>query len=139
MVNSITFICAFNRTRSQVAEFLFNKYNKNREWKAVSAGVFGGKQTKDKDLAVVLKKYGAKIGKPKTLDRHLLPKQKMIVLVADNVPKELFGGYANFDVKVLQWKVKDGWARKGNTRVERMEEVYLDIDKRMKKFVEKFN
>ncbi len=139
MVNSIIFVCAYNKTRSQVAEHLFNKQNKNKNWKAISAGVFGGKYKKDLDLTVVLKKYKAKIGKVKTLDRNLLPKQKIIILVADDIPKDLFKGYEKRGIKVLQWSVKDGWARSGKTRVERLDQVYLDINKRIKSFVREFN
>jgi protein-tyrosine-phosphatase len=134
------FVCAFNKTRSQIAESLFNKLNKNKEWAAISAGVFSGKYKKDLNLGVVAKKYNFKIRKPKTLDKDILKKQKMIILVADDVPAKLFRGYKKFHgAKVQNWKIKDGWRRKGETRVERLEGVYLDIEKKMKSFVKRFN
>ena len=133
MVNKITFVCSNNKNRSQVAESLFSKYNKNKNWKAVSAGLFGGKYVKDKDLAIVLKKYNLKIGRPKTLNRDLLAKQNMIVIVSDDVPKEIFNWFEEKNgVKILQWNIKDGWKRKGKTRVERLDELCLDVDKKVK-------
>lgn len=140
MVNNIIFVCAFNRTRSQIAEFLFNKLNKNKDWVAISAGVFGGKHKRDLDLDVVAKKYNFKIKKPKTLNKDILEKQKMIILVADDVPVKLFKGYKKFHgIEIQSWKIKDGWKRKGKTRVERLEKVYLDIEKKIKSFVKRFN
>ncbi|MBU3924151.1 MAG: hypothetical protein KJ592_04490 [Nanoarchaeota archaeon] len=139
MTNSITFICAYNMTRSQISEYLFNKLNKNKKWKAISAGVFGGKYVEDKTLNKVGKKYGFKQKIPKALDRHLLSKQSIIVLVADDIPISLFSVYKKRGIKVLHWKIKDCWKRKSKNKEEAMEEIYLDIEKKIKSFVKQFN
>jgi protein-tyrosine-phosphatase len=140
MVNSITFVCAFNKTRSQIAAFLFNKLNKNKNWVAISMGVFVGKYKRDPNLEVVAKKYNFKTRKSRALNRDVLGKQKMIIIVADDIPVKLFKGFKNFHgIDVDNWEIKDSWKRKGETRAERLEEVYLDIERKMKSFVKRFN
>ena len=59
----------------------------------------------------------------------------MIIIVADDVPLEIFSSQIKHGIKIIQWLVKDGWKYKDKTRVERLERVYLDIEKRIKKLI----
>lgn len=133
----ILFVCKFNNTRSQIAAFLFNKLNKNKKWIADSAGLIGGGASYAvlRDLSVIKKNHNMKFTKKKTLTQKLLFSSDIIVVVADDVPLEIFSSQKNNGIKVVSWKVKDGWKYKDATRVERLERVYSDIEKRIKKFV----
>jgi len=48
---------------------------------------------------------------------------------------EIFSSQIKNGIKVIKWDIKDGWKYKEHTRIERLEKVYEDIEKRMKKFV----
>ena len=63
--NHILFVCKFNNTRSQIAAFLFNKLNKNKGWKADSAGLIGGRASYRvlKDISVLKKNHKMKFTK----------------------------------------------------------------------------
>lgn len=135
--NHILFVCKFNNTRSQIAAFLFNKLNKNKGWKADSAGLIGGRASYRvlKDISVLKKNHKMKFTKKKTLTQKPLFSSDMIIIVADDVPLEIFSSQIKHGIKIIQWLVKDGWKYKDKTRVERLERVYLDIEKRIKKLI----
>jgi len=133
----ILFVCKFNNTRSQISAFLFNKLNKNKKWVAKSAGLIGGRATYGvlKDLSVLKKNHKMTFTNKRTLTQKLLFGSDMIIIVADDVPIEIFSSQIKSGIKVIKWKVKDGWKYKECTRIERLEKVYEDLEKRIKKFV----
>ncbi len=122
----IAFVCKYNRFRSQIAEAYFNKLNKNKSIKVYSAGVIKGwpiaKTTKKiaKELGIELS------GKTKTLNEDLLVSLDLIIVVADNVPGDLFKGRVD---KIIVWKIKD--ANQSN------EKEIAKVIKRIKPKVEK--
>jgi protein-tyrosine-phosphatase len=122
-----------------MAKELFNKLNKNKSIKADSSGVIKPEMFKEliNDLSFVFSKYGIKRRKPKQLEKKVLKKQYMIIVVADDVPTSLFDSKKNNRIKILKWKTKDAYKYKEKTRRERLERVYLDIEKRIKKLIEK--
>lgn len=110
----ILFICKHNLFRSQVAEKLFNRYNKNKSIKAESAGVIGwdiSRLKEDKNYQIE-KKVCAEEGirldlKSNGLDYDVLIKTDFVIVVADDVPKQIFENEKSFHGKILVWKTKD--------------------------------
>ena len=87
---NILFICKYNRFRSRIAEAYFKKININPSVKIKSAGIVRGSPL-DKKQVKIARGFGLDIsGKPKGLTTELLKWQNIIVIVADDVPKELF-------------------------------------------------
>lgn len=110
----ILFVCKYNRFRSRIAEAYFNKINKNKNIKAESAGLIAGFSPLNKYQVEAAKSYGISLsGKPRAMSMDLLKKQDKIIVVADNVPKEVFD--IPFDArksypytkKVIIWKISD--------------------------------
>ena len=100
----ILFICKYNRFRSQVAERYFRKINKNKSIKSYSAGVIKGtfiaKSVKD-----IGKKLGINLsGKPKGINEKLLKDVDLLVITANDVPKQLFEKKTR---KVIKWNIPD--------------------------------
>ncbi len=107
----ILFICKYNRFRSQVAEKYFGKINKNKNIQAESAGII----EVDKPLtsnekirnAFIKKMFGLKLRrKSRGLKASILEEADKIIVVADDVPKEIFSG-GGWKDKVTIWKIKD--------------------------------
>ncbi len=137
----ILFVCRFNQTRSQMARELFEKLNKNKNIEADSVGIIRAWGSKDlkKSQDYVFKKYGLKKKKSKQLDTRLVSKQDIIIIVADDVPTSVFNPQKNEGTRVIKWRIKDDHKYKDKTRRERLEKVYLDIEKRIKKLVSSLN
>ena len=103
----ILFVCKYNRFRSRTAEAYFNKINKNKNYRAESAGVIKGFLPLDKTQVRVGKEYGFSIlGKPRTMDMEMLRKFNKIIIVANDVPKEIFS-YWWYKDKVIKWEIPD--------------------------------
>jgi len=127
----VLFICKHNRFRSKVAEAFFNKYNKNKKHKAKSAGIIKGMPVLTK-TALIVKEFGIKLPKEtRGVSEKDLYWQNIIVIVADNVPKELFTSRPNLVKKVIVWKIKDA----GVEETEKIRNIINQIDKKVKKFV----
>lgn len=141
MKKRILFICKHNVFRSQVAESLFNKLNKNKKYIADSAGLI---KWNKKDLVgditykaekKVSEKKMIKLGKnSKGLNSSLLKSSDILVIVADDVPASIFKKEKSFDGKIIVWKTKDVKARH-----KRKEKVALKsikfIEKKVKNLV----
>jgi len=101
--------------RSRIAEAYFNKINRDKDWKAESAGIIEYYLPLHKKAAEALKKFKIKlIGKSKGVNASLLSKQNLIIIVADDVPKYLFDcpEYMDFKkTKIIQWKIQDEFER----------------------------
>ena len=130
----ILFICKYNRFRSKVAEALFNKYNKNKVHEAKSAGVIVDiiRPFVSQIIVVELSKMRAEVAEEKSqqVNDSLIEWADKIIIVADNVPVELFPRE-----KSEVWPVKDA----SELDVESTRRSMKDIDKRMKEFVKKIN
>lgn len=107
---NILFVCKHNKFRSKVAEIYFNKINKNKNIIATSAGIIRGDLDRTKETAVA-KEFGIDLkGKPKGLSIDLIRKQNLIIIVANDVPKNTFDRkeYINFKTtKIIIWKIPD--------------------------------
>ncbi len=125
-MKQIIFVCRHNRFRSQLAEGFFNKWNKNKNIKAKSAGIFKGLPVAP-IVKKVAKEFGIRTGKTKTIDERDLINADLFVIVADNIPKSLF----NRAKKLIVWKIPDT----GQENLERIREIAGDINKKVEKLV----
>ncbi len=106
-MKKILFVCKYNRFRSRTAEAYFNKVNKNKNYKAESAGVIKGFLPLDKTQVRVGEEYGFSIlGKPRTMNMEMLCDFDRIIIVANDVPKEIFS-YKWYKDKVIKWEIPD--------------------------------
>ena len=126
--NNILFICKYNRFRSKIAEALFNKLNKNKKFKAKSAGVIKGYPI-SREIINASKKAGIRIkGKPKGLSTVLLKWADLTTLVADDVPPKIFS--KNYTKKLILWKIKDT-----DSKDKDMQGVIKKIEKNIKNLI----
>ena len=103
---NVLFICRHNRFRSKVAEAFFNKYNKDRGNKARSAGVMVDLlyEYSSSNIVKALEEKNAKVESEKSrqVDEYLLKWADKVIIVADNVNKNVFEGK-----DVEKWEVED--------------------------------
>ena len=136
----ILFICKHNVFRSRTAEVLFNKYNKNKKYSANSAGLI---KYEKKDLIGdkgyhaekdAWKELGLKVNlNSKALDSSVLKNIDIVVIVADDVPKEIFNDKIT-KAKVILWKIKDVKSDYKNKHAVAMNSI-KQIDKKVLGFV----
>jgi protein-tyrosine-phosphatase len=132
----ILFVCKYNRFRSRVAEAYFNKINKNKHIKATSRGLIKGDYPLNRTEVSAAKKLGIDIsGRPRAMDVDLLKKTDLVVIVADNVPKETF--YTTFKKRVIVWKIRDLEYRDGKDLIQRKIKRIMRKVKRLSKRLEK--
>ena len=106
MKKNILFVCKWNRFRSKIAEALFNKYNRNPNYKAKSAGLIKGSPIKP--VSPVIKEFGIKIKGPTMgISTKLLKWHNVMIIVADDVPKHLFKDNKKFGKKLIVWEIPD--------------------------------
>jgi protein-tyrosine-phosphatase len=104
-----------NRFRSKVAESLFNKYNTNKGYKAMSAGIIRGSPINVKQRKVC-KEIGVNLGgNPRGISSKLLRWQNILVMVANDIPPSLFKENEKYGKKLIVWKIPD---RKSNDKQE---------------------
>jgi len=104
---NILFVCRYNRFRSRVALAYFNKVNKNKNVKAKSAGLIKGNPLSPFTIGVA-KELGLDIkGKTQGLSSKLMAWQNVTVMVADDVPPQVFDKNKRYGKKVIVWKIKD--------------------------------
>ncbi|MCX6742011.1 MAG: hypothetical protein NTX24_02440 [Candidatus Pacearchaeota archaeon] len=131
----ILFICKYNRFRSKIAEAFFNKLNKNKKNKTNSAGIIRGGLI-DQGIIDAAKDYGIKIkSKPRGLTTELLKWQDTTVIVADDVPKEIFKDNKKYGKKLIIWKISD---TKSNKKKE-MEKIISQIEIKVKDLVKELD
>lgn len=130
----ILFVCAHNRFRSKVGEALFNKYNKNKKNEAKSAGARLDPiyPYVDKNVVMVLDENGAKVENEQAvqLNEELIDWADKIILVADNVNREIFP-----KDKLEVWKIADC----GQEDVESIRDRVKKIDRKVKDLIKKLN
>jgi protein-tyrosine-phosphatase len=133
---NILFVCKYNRFRSRIAEAYFNKINTNKYLKAISRGIIQGDYPLNRTEVSVAKKLGLNIsGRPKSLTIELLKKIDLIVIVADNVPKEIF--YTTFNKRVILWRISDIECGDGKDLIERKIKIIMSKVKKLLKKLEK--
>ena len=84
----------------------------------MSAGIIRGDYPLNRTEVSVAKKLGIDIlGKPRGLTMDLMRKTDFIVIVADNVPKEIF--YTTFKKRIIVWRIRDLEYSNGKDLIER--------------------
>ena len=115
--------------RSRTAEAYFNKINKNKKWKAESAGAIKYIGPLNKPQVKVIGEFGIKLtGKSRGLDSNLIGKQDLIIIVADDVPKKLFNCWEYIDFKktrIIQWKIQDNVGGIGSAKTRRIVKLII--------------
>ena len=104
---NILFVCKYNVFRSKVAEAYFNRFNKNKNIKAKSAGLIAGGSPPEKEAASVKNSEMLMAGKPKGLNVKLLKWQDITIIVADDVPPSIFNRNEKYGKKTIVWDIKD--------------------------------
>lgn len=124
-------MCKHNRFRSKVAEAFFNKLNKNKNYKAYSAGLLPGRYPLDAMQVKIAKEFGINLkGKPKPVSMDLLIKINTMVIVADNVPIDVFGN-KKYGREEYIWNIPDSV----NNDADETREIISKIEKRVIEFV----
>jgi protein-tyrosine-phosphatase len=125
---NILFVCRYNRFRSRIAEAYFNKINKNRNIRSRSAGLFKGMPLNSETIKKA-KRFGLNIvGRVNGLSSSVIKNQNIIVVVADDVPSQVFDKSRKMGKKVLLWNIKDA-----NYRDQK------NVEKVIKKIIKKVN
>ena len=108
MVKRVLFICKYNRFRSKIAEIFFKRYNRNKLYEAKSAGIIKGRYPLDEREVGAAREMGINLkGRPQGLSSDLLIWQDIVIVVADDVPVELFKRNKKHGKKLIIWKVPD--------------------------------
>lgn len=118
-----------------MAEAYFKIINKNKKIKADSAGIIIGSYPLSRDQTLAARKFGINIGgRPKSISTKLLKETDVIVITADNVPKEIFKYKGKYPQKTTVWKIKDvktGKDMQDNQR--RIKQVMKKVERLVKK------
>jgi len=129
---NILFVCRYNRFRSRIAKAYFDKINKNKNIKTKSAGVIEGSPV-DKNALRITKKVGLNIkGKPQGLTSPLMKWQNITVVVADNVPPQIFDRNKKYGKKVIVWKIKDCDEKINRTGEKVLKDIMKKVDQLVK-------
>ncbi|MCX6747269.1 MAG: hypothetical protein NTU63_04020 [Candidatus Pacearchaeota archaeon] len=132
---NILFVCRYNRFRSRIAEAYFNKINKNKNIKAKSAGLIKGQSLSARTMQIA-KEFGLDIkGRVSGLTSKVMAWQNVTVVVADNVPPQVFDKNKRYGKKVIVWSIKD--INEGNDRV--IKEIIKNIIKRTEELNKQLN
>ena len=123
---NILFVCRYNRFRSKVAEAYFKKINKNRNIHVKSAGLIQGNPRKEIEE---LKQFGIEVkGKPHGLTSKLMAWQNITVVVADNVPPQVFDKNKQFGKRVIVWEIKDADQMDSKAKIPIIKQIIERVD-----------
>lgn len=132
----ILFVCKYNAFRSRIAEQYFNKINKNNSIKVISRGVIMGGKPDPEQVEIPKEILGIAINKRKPIPvtKKELKEADLIIIIADDVPKELFNYHSgSLYNKIRMWKIKDETQR--NQR--NIKRITLQIKKKVDKLNKK--
>ena len=126
VTKKILFICKFNRFRSRIAEAYLKKINPNAKVK--SAGLIRGRPL-DKLQIEIAKEFGLDInGKPKGLTSKMLIWQNVTIIVANDVPEEIFEN-EKYGKKTIVWKIPDTTIDSKEEVRKIIKSIVLNVDK----------
>ena len=130
----ILFVCKYNRFRSQIAEQFFKKYSKDKNISARSAGIFKGLYPLNKTESNSAKEFGIEIKKePEAISIEVLRNIDVVVIVANDVPKELFLYEGRYLQEVEKWEIPDNFD--GNQ--DRIKRIIRKIELNVKDLIKK--
>lgn len=108
-MKKILFVCKYNLFRSKIAELYFNKLNRNKKIKAMSAGLIklDKRLPKNDPSYFIAKRFGFNLNAlPKTIDKKILKEQDLIIIVANDLSKSFISN-ENLDSKLIFWDIPD--------------------------------
>ena len=106
-MKNILFVCRYNRFRSKFAEGFFNALNTNDEIVAKSAGLFKGNPINESIFANARDCNIEITSEPQAISEELLNWQDIIVIVANNVPQEIFNDHRIQSEQIIQWDIAE--------------------------------
>jgi protein-tyrosine-phosphatase len=122
---NILFVCRYNRFRSRIAEAYFNKINKDKKIKAKSAGLMKGSPLSSITIKIA-KELGLNIkGEVKGLSSEIMAWKDIIVIVADDVPQEVFNKKDKHVKEVIIWGIEDA-KRDDTNKIKKLEKIIMD-------------
>jgi len=118
--------------RSRIAEALFKKYNKNKNIKGESAGIFKGDPTDKFDL-MINKKFGLKLKeKQRGMSRKLVKSMDLVIIVADDISINIFKDPdKKYMAKVISWRIPDKTSR----TYSQVKAIVKRLDNEIKKLI----
>jgi len=142
-MKNILFVCKHNVFRSKVAEAYFNKINKNKDVNINSAGIIEADFLTEPEKKIVkiqrdiAKRFEINIKDgSKSLSISLLKEQDMIIIVANDISKEVFDNkyYLKPNLKLIVWEICDVKKRMKNMK-SFIEKDIMEIMKKVDKLV----
>jgi len=104
---NILFVCKYNRFRSKVAEAYFKKVNKDSDAVVKGAGLIP-KFDIDAEIFDSVKKSGLEISlDPIGVDYNLIRWADKIIIVASNIPIDIFEEVVSPESEVIHWEIQD--------------------------------
>jgi len=129
----ILFVCKHNRFRSKVAEAIFNKLNKNKNFHAESAGLYLDEERPyiEENIVKVMSKRGYEVGgKPRKLTKSLMKKFDLIILLLSPSDKIRL---SNFSEEIIRWNVLDCSA----SDIQKLNQIINKIELKIKNLLQK--
>jgi protein-tyrosine-phosphatase len=107
MKKNILFICKYNRFRSKIAESYFNNI-KSDDFSVKSAGIFLDCSQPDINEISAAKNQGIEIHQNfQSVSTDIWDWADLVVVVANNIPVEIFRKNNGFDKEILVWDITD--------------------------------
>jgi arsenate reductase len=128
MVKYILFVCKGNAARSQMAEGLFNYFNRNLNYEAISAGIKPANKISI-DAINVMAEIGISISKnvPKKITSEMINKSERIITLGCSIKKN------SKKIKAEDWPLED---LKGAPKAKFLE-VRDELEKRIIALIKK--
>ncbi|MBM3234491.1 hypothetical protein FJZ19_05365 [Candidatus Pacearchaeota archaeon] len=125
----ILFVCAHNRFRSKVAEFIFKKLDKKDEVKSAGIQLDFSRPYVAENVKIALKKREIfEIDeKAREINIYDLEWADRIIIIADNINEEIFPRE-----KTEIWKIGDA----DEKDMEKIEKIVSEIEEKVKKLIE---
>jgi len=132
----ILFICKYNRFRSKIAEAYFNKVNKDKEKVAKSAGIiFDGSIPNEKEIQSA-KEFGIEINQNfQAVSTDLLDWADLIVIAANDIPKEIFKKSKGYDKEIQVWEITDDHKSNDKTISKIIQSIIFNVDTLIQKLI----
>ncbi len=125
-MKKILFICKFNRFRSRIAEAYLKKINPTA--KVRSAGIIRGTPLNENQINIA-KEFGLNIeGKPRGLTSNMLIWQDITIIVANDVPREIFNNEL-YEKETRVWNIPDTESDKNEEIRKIVKSIISEVDK----------
>ena len=128
---NIIFICKHNVFRSRVVESYFAKINRNKNIHVSSGGLIVGEILGINQKKAMKELNVEPISKPKNVSARLLKKQDLVVVVADDVPEEIFNSRI-YIKRVIFWRIPDVFDNSKEKSIKVIKSIMKRVDELVK-------